>query len=157
MLRVYFHGSVQDCSISSALAMEILQFCTKPSICKWRMSLTLYMLSQALQYRLNNCVTNGCLILFIKYRKVYAHSILVCFALLNSFTYTHRGYVPGIRVGGAALKKMVNILRTSQRAEYVTMAKQSSMKQRLSFVMSCKSAPRINLNMPSNQCRNSYC
>ena len=29
----YFCGSVQDCSISSALAMEILQFCTKPSIC----------------------------------------------------------------------------------------------------------------------------
>ena len=26
------HGSVQGCSISSALAMEILQSCTKPSI-----------------------------------------------------------------------------------------------------------------------------
>ena len=25
------NGLVQDCSISSALAMEILQFCTKPS------------------------------------------------------------------------------------------------------------------------------
>ena len=30
---VYIDGLVQDCSISSALALEILQFCTKPSIC----------------------------------------------------------------------------------------------------------------------------
>ena len=28
----YFDGVVQDCSISSVLAMEILQSCTKPSI-----------------------------------------------------------------------------------------------------------------------------
>ena len=28
----YINGLVQDCSIFSALAMEILQFCTKPSI-----------------------------------------------------------------------------------------------------------------------------
>ena len=28
----YIHGLVQDCSISSALTVEILQFCTKPSI-----------------------------------------------------------------------------------------------------------------------------
>ena len=28
----YVDGFVQDCSISSVLAMEILQFCTKPSI-----------------------------------------------------------------------------------------------------------------------------
>ena len=28
----YIDGLVQDCSISSALAMEILQSCTKPSI-----------------------------------------------------------------------------------------------------------------------------
>ena len=27
----HIHGLVQDCSISSALAMEILQSCTKPS------------------------------------------------------------------------------------------------------------------------------
>ena len=27
-------GLVQDCSNSSALAMELLQFCTKPSICR---------------------------------------------------------------------------------------------------------------------------
>ena len=32
-------GSVQDCSISSTLAMEILQFCTKPSIYPWRILL----------------------------------------------------------------------------------------------------------------------
>ena len=31
--RVYFDGLMQDCSISSALALEILQSCTKPSIC----------------------------------------------------------------------------------------------------------------------------
>ena len=29
----YIDGLVQDCCISSALAMEILQACTKPSIC----------------------------------------------------------------------------------------------------------------------------
>ena len=28
----YISGLVQDCGISSALALEILQFCTKPSI-----------------------------------------------------------------------------------------------------------------------------
>ena len=32
--REYIDGLVQDCSISSALAMEILQSCTKPSICR---------------------------------------------------------------------------------------------------------------------------
>ena len=31
-LRVHIDGLVQDCSISSALAMEILQSCIKPSI-----------------------------------------------------------------------------------------------------------------------------
>ena len=31
--REHLHGLVQDCSISSALAMEILQSCTKPSLC----------------------------------------------------------------------------------------------------------------------------
>ena len=30
----HFDGLVQDCSNSSALAMELLQSCTKPSICK---------------------------------------------------------------------------------------------------------------------------
>ena len=30
----YFDGIVQDCSISSAKALEILQSCAKPSICK---------------------------------------------------------------------------------------------------------------------------
>ena len=30
--KVYFDGLVQDCSISIANALEILQFCTKPSI-----------------------------------------------------------------------------------------------------------------------------
>ena len=30
--KLYIHSLVQDCSISSALAMEILQSCTKPSI-----------------------------------------------------------------------------------------------------------------------------
>ena len=29
---VYIHGLVQDCSNSSALAMELLQSCAKPSI-----------------------------------------------------------------------------------------------------------------------------
>ena len=29
----YFDGSAQDCSNSSALAMELLQSCTEPSIC----------------------------------------------------------------------------------------------------------------------------
>ena len=35
LLLTWFHidGLVQDCSISSALAMEIQQSCTKPSIC----------------------------------------------------------------------------------------------------------------------------
>ena len=33
-IQIYhFHGLVQDCSNSSALAMELLQSCTKPSIC----------------------------------------------------------------------------------------------------------------------------
>ena len=32
------HGLVQDYSISSALAMEILQPCTKPLICEWNPS-----------------------------------------------------------------------------------------------------------------------
>ena len=31
-IEVYINGLVQDCSISSVLAMEILQSCTKPSI-----------------------------------------------------------------------------------------------------------------------------
>ena len=30
-----YHGLVQNCSISSSLAIEILQFCTKPSIYKY--------------------------------------------------------------------------------------------------------------------------
>ena len=30
--QVHVDGLAQDCSISSALAMEILQFCTKPSM-----------------------------------------------------------------------------------------------------------------------------
>ena len=30
--HAYINGLVQDCSISSALAMELLQSCTKPSI-----------------------------------------------------------------------------------------------------------------------------
>ena len=34
----HFDGLVQDCSISSALAMEILQSCTKPSIWHWLIS-----------------------------------------------------------------------------------------------------------------------
>ena len=32
---LYIDGLVQDCSNSSALAMELLQSCTKPSICAW--------------------------------------------------------------------------------------------------------------------------
>ena len=32
IIKDYINGLVQDCSISSALAMEILQACTKPSI-----------------------------------------------------------------------------------------------------------------------------
>ena len=32
VLKVHINGLVQDCSISSALAMEILQSCTKPSM-----------------------------------------------------------------------------------------------------------------------------
>ena len=32
LLGVYIDGLVQDCSNSSALAMELLQSCTKPSI-----------------------------------------------------------------------------------------------------------------------------
>ena len=34
----YFDGLVQDCSNSSALAMELLQSCTKPSICSFRLT-----------------------------------------------------------------------------------------------------------------------
>ena len=34
--EVKIDGSVQDCSISSALAMEILLSCTKPSKCMTR-------------------------------------------------------------------------------------------------------------------------
>ena len=33
--NMYIDGSVQDCSISSALAMEMLKFCTEPSIYKF--------------------------------------------------------------------------------------------------------------------------
>ena len=32
MHQIYIDGLVQDCSNSSALAMELLQSCTKPSI-----------------------------------------------------------------------------------------------------------------------------
>ena len=32
-LDIYIDGSVQDCSISSVLAMDILQSCTEPSTC----------------------------------------------------------------------------------------------------------------------------
>ena len=32
VIKVYIDGLVQDCNISSALTMEILQSCTKPSI-----------------------------------------------------------------------------------------------------------------------------
>ena len=31
-IALYIDGLVQDCSISIAWALEILQFCTKPSI-----------------------------------------------------------------------------------------------------------------------------
>ena len=31
-MQAHINGLVQDCSISSALAVEILQSCTKPSI-----------------------------------------------------------------------------------------------------------------------------
>ena len=34
----YFDGLVQDCSNSSAVAMELLQSCTKPSICSFRLT-----------------------------------------------------------------------------------------------------------------------
>ena len=34
----YFNGLVQDCSNSSALAMELLQSWTKPSICSFMMN-----------------------------------------------------------------------------------------------------------------------
>ena len=47
MLNVHIDGLVQDCSNSSALAMELLQSCTKPSISygngrdfQWHFSLT---------------------------------------------------------------------------------------------------------------------
>ena len=30
---MHIHGLVQDCSVSSALAMGLLHSCTKPSIC----------------------------------------------------------------------------------------------------------------------------
>ena len=32
ILKIHFYGLVQDCSIPSALAMEIQQFWTKPSM-----------------------------------------------------------------------------------------------------------------------------
>ena len=32
-IDLWIDGLVEECSICSALAMEILQFCTKPSIC----------------------------------------------------------------------------------------------------------------------------
>ena len=35
-LLLHINGLVQDCSNSSALAMELLQSCPKPSICKWQ-------------------------------------------------------------------------------------------------------------------------
>ena len=35
--KVYIDGSVQDCSYSHVLAMELLQSCTKPWILLWRM------------------------------------------------------------------------------------------------------------------------
>ena len=35
VLKTYIDDLVQDCDISSALAMEMPQFCTKPSICSW--------------------------------------------------------------------------------------------------------------------------
>ena len=31
----HLNGLVQDCSNSSANALELLQFCTKPLICDW--------------------------------------------------------------------------------------------------------------------------
>ena len=31
---LHIDGLVQDCNNSSALAMELVQFCTKPSICE---------------------------------------------------------------------------------------------------------------------------
>ena len=37
---LHIHGLVQGCSISSALAMEILQSCTKPSTCNSDLSCT---------------------------------------------------------------------------------------------------------------------
>ena len=43
IVRHYFDGLVQDCSISIANALEILQFCTKPSIlCMLRAIFSLY-------------------------------------------------------------------------------------------------------------------
>ena len=38
-IDAYIDGLVQDCSISNALAIEILQYCTKKSICDFRYSL----------------------------------------------------------------------------------------------------------------------
>ena len=42
-LQIYFYGLVQDCSISNALAMEVLPSCTEPSIS----STSLYLLEWA--------------------------------------------------------------------------------------------------------------
>ena len=38
---------VQDCSISSASAMEILQSCTKPSVCTWLCSVVVWFRGQS--------------------------------------------------------------------------------------------------------------
>ena len=35
LMWLHYYDSVQDCSISSALAKQILQSCTKPSICSY--------------------------------------------------------------------------------------------------------------------------
>ena len=48
MGQVYIGGLVQDCSNSSALAMELLQSCTKPSIWCWRQLLLDYNVCQKL-------------------------------------------------------------------------------------------------------------
>ena len=66
----HIDGLVKDCSISSALAMEILQFCTKPLICKgW------FWLSRTKAKSHRRWIICGLSVLWIMYKHIaYQHT-----------------------------------------------------------------------------------
>ena len=95
-LRSVYHkdrifGLVQNCSISSALAMEILQFCTKPSTCRPQHNTLLYLgvhypsLHLGLEVQLGDHPPHNMVALFIlvsRHCKMFRNKLLFVSAVL---------------------------------------------------------------------------